>query len=190
MRPARPFAFAVAALPRHDPGRGRRPGRGLGRPAGGGRRARTSARQAALGGKTFPFELSKALARGPVVLYFFPAAFTAGCTKEAHDFAEASAALHQAAGATHGGRDRGQHRPGCRLLPKVECRDKFAVIADPGAKIAKEYKSTLALKPGWADRVSYVIGQDGKIKLVYANLNPDKHVDETLAEVKKLKPAG
>ena len=144
--------------------------------------------QAALGGKTFPFELSKALARGPVVLYFFPAAFTSGCTKEAHDFAEATPQF-TAAGATIVGVTAGNVERVAEFS-KVECRDKFAVVADPGAKIAKEYKSTLALKPGWSDRTSYVIGQDGKIKLVYSNLNPDKHVDETLAEVKKLKPAG
>ena len=144
--------------------------------------------QAALGGKTFPFELSKALARGPVVLYFFPAAFTSGCTKEAHDFAEATPQF-TAAGATIVGVTAGNVERVAEFS-KVECRDKFAVVADPGAKIAKQYKSTLALKPGWSDRTSYVIGQDGKVKLAYSNLNPDKHVDETLAEVKKLKPAG
>ena len=142
--------------------------------------------QAALGGKTFPFQLSKALARGPVVLYFFPSAFTAGCTKEAHDFAEATADFAKAGatvvGVTAGAVDR------VAEFSKVECRDKFAVIADPGAKIAKEYKSQLVLRPGWSDRTSYVIGQDGTVKFAYSDLNPDKHVDLTLAEVRKLKP--
>ena len=72
---------------------------------------------------------------------------------------------------------------------KVECRDKFAVIADPGAKIAKSYHATniaTDLK-GWSDRTSYVIGADGKVKFAYSNFNPDKHVELTLAEVKKLK---
>ncbi|MBE7219407.1 MAG: peroxiredoxin [Caulobacteraceae bacterium] len=143
--------------------------------------------QGALAGKTFSFDLQKALARGPVVLYFFPAAFTSGCTKEAHDFAEASAQFTQAGatlvGITAGNVDR------VADFSKVECRDKFAVLADPGAKIAKTYKATNPLTDmkGWSDRTSYVIGQDGKIKLAYSNLNPDKHVDETLAEVKALK---
>ena len=143
---------------------------------------------AALGGKPFSFTLSKALARGPVVLYFFPAAFTSGCTQEAHDFAEATADFAKAGatvvGVTAGNADR------IAEFSKVECRDKFAVAADPGAKIAAQYKSTLALRPGWSDRTSYVIGQDGKVKFTYSNLNPDKHVALTLAEVRKLKGAG
>lgn len=144
--------------------------------------------QASLAGKTSPFKLSDALKKGPVVLYFFPAAFTSGCTKEAHDFAEATPEFERlgatVVGVTAGNVER------VAEFSKVECRDKFAVVADPGANIAKEYKSTLALKPGWSDRTSYVIGQDGNIALVYSNLNPDKHVDTALAEVKKLKRAG
>ena len=147
--------------------------------------------QAALGGKTFPFDLSKALARGPVVLYFFPAAFTSGCTKEAHDFAEATADFTKAGativGVTGGNTDR------VAEFSKVECRDKFAVVADPGAKIAKQYGATIPIvtdAKGYSSRTSFVIAKDGKIALVFSDMSPDKHVDMTLAEVKKLKPAG
>lgn len=144
--------------------------------------------QASLAGKTSAFKLSDALKKGPVVLYFFPAAFTSGCTKEAHDFAEATPEFERlgatVVGVTAGNVER------VAEFSKVECRDKFAVVADPGAKIAGQYKSTLALKPGWSDRTSYVIGRDGRVALAYSNLNPDKHVDTALAEVKKLKAAG
>ena len=141
--------------------------------------------KAALAGKEYDFDLAKELKKGPVVLYFFPAAFTSGCTVEAHDFAEASADFSKlgatVVGVTAGNVER------VAEFSKVECRDKFAVVADPGAKIAKQYKSTLALRPGWSDRTSYVIAPDGKIAAVYSALDPDKHVETTMAAVKKLK---
>jgi peroxiredoxin len=67
------------------------------------------------------------------------------------------------------------------------CGGKFPVAADPGAKIAKQYDALLKLKPGWSDRTSYVIAPSGSIVHVYSDLNPNKHVDETLAAVKALK---
>ena len=126
----------------------------------------------ALAGQPFAFDLAKATAKGPVVLYFFPAAFTSGCTKEAHDFAEASADYTKAGatlvGVTAGNVERVSD------FSKLECRDKFAVLADPGAKIAKLYKATNPITDlkGWSDRTSYVIGKDGKIKLAYSQLQP------------------
>ena len=138
--------------------------------------------QASMGGKQFPFTLDAALKKGPVVLYFFPAAFTKGCTIEAHDFAAAEPQYH-ALGATLIGVTAGNIN---RLteFSVSECRSKFAVAADPHAKIAKEYKSTLAIFPGYSDRTSYVIAPDGKILLVYSNLNPDQHVEQTLEALK------
>ena len=147
--------------------------------------APTFTARAALGGKEYVFDLAKELKKGPVVLYFFPAAFTSGCTVEAHEFAEATADFSKlgvtVVGITAGNVER------VAEFSKVECRDKFAVVADPGAKIAKEYKSTLAMRPGWSDRTSYVIAPDGKIAAVYSALSPEKHVETTMAAVKKLK---
>ena len=142
--------------------------------------------EAALAGKTFPFSLSGALKKGPVVLYFFPAAFTPGCTAEAHAFAEATADFTKL-GATIVGVTAGNVERVAEFS-KVECRDKFAVIADPGAKIARTYRSTLALRPGWSDRTSYVIARDGKVAAVYSNLDPSRHVETSLSEVRKLQP--
>jgi peroxiredoxin Q/BCP len=140
--------------------------------------------KASLAGKTFDFNLDAALKKGPVVLYFFPAAFTSGCTTEAHLFAEAADdyAKHGATliGITAGNIDRVQE------FSVSECRNKFPVAADPGAKIAKDYKSKLLIGPGWSDRTSYVIGRDHKIAYVYSALSPDKHVANTLAAVKTM----
>jgi peroxiredoxin len=63
------------------------------------------------------------------------------------------------------------------------------VAADPGASIAKQYDSVLALKPDWSSRTSYVIARDGKIAHVYDNLNPNEHVTQTLGAVKALNGA-
>ncbi len=141
--------------------------------------------QAALAGKPMPFSLSQALKKGPVVLYFFPAAFTSGCTKEAHDFAEAAPKFEKLGatvlGVTAGNIDR------VAEFSSKECRNKFPVAGDPGLKVAKSYQATLMLRPGWSDRTSYVISPDHKIVLAYSALNPDEHVAKTLAAVEALK---
>ena len=139
--------------------------------------------KAALGGKEFTFSLADALKKGPVVLYFFPAAFTPGCTQEAHEFAEASD-KYAAQGATVIGVTAGNANR-VTEFSSVECRNKFAVAADPDEKIIKSYDAVLKQKPEWADRTSYVIAPDGTILLEYTNLDPSEHVTRTLAAVKK-----
>ena len=143
--------------------------------------------QAALGGKEFTFSLADALKKGPVVLYFFPAAFTPGCTQEAHDFAEASGKF-AALGATVIGVTAGNANR-VTEFSSVECRNKFAVAADPDEKIIKTYDAVLKKKPEWSDRTSYVIAPDGTILMSYTNLNPDEHVTRTMAAVKSWREA-
>src|SRR4029077_9535020 len=141
--------------------------------------------QASLAGKPYTFSLAGALKKGPVVLYFYPAAFTPGCTKEAHDFAEATDKF-KALGATV----IGVSYDNIDTLNKFsvsECRNKFAVAADADQKITKEYDAVLAQKPEYANRTSYVIAPNGKIIYEYTALNPDKHVENTMAAVEKWK---
>jgi peroxiredoxin len=140
--------------------------------------------QATLAGKPFTFSLADALKQGPVVLYFYPAAFTPGCTVEAHEFAEATEKF-KALGATVIGVS---HDPIDTLnkFSVTECRNKFAVASDADQKITKAYDAVLAIKPEYADRTSYVIATSGKIVYEYTALNPDKHVGNTLAAVEKL----
>ena len=137
---------------------------------------------ATMAGKEFSFHLDAALKKGPVVLYFVPAAFTPGCTVEAHEFAAAQP-QYQALGATLIGVTAG-NIDRLNQFSVSECRSKFPVAADPNAVIAKEYKSTLALFPGHSDRTSYVIAPDGKVLMSYTNLRPDDHVAKTLAALK------
>jgi len=144
--------------------------------------------QASLGGKVFNFNLAEALKNGPVVLYFYPAAFTTGCTIEAHDFAEATE-QYKALGATV----IGVSHDNIDTLTKFsvsECRSKFAVAADPDEAIIKSYDAVLAKKPEYSDRTSYVITPDGKIIYTYTDLKPDHHVENTLAALKEWKAKG
>jgi peroxiredoxin Q/BCP len=138
---------------------------------------------ASLGGNVFTFSLAEALKKGPVVLYFYPAAFTAGCTIEAHDFAESVDAYH-ALGATVIGVSHDDIDT-LKRFSVSECRSKFAVAADKDQSIMKSYDAVLAIKPEYADRVSYVIAPDGHVVFAYTSLNPDKHVQYTLDALRK-----
>lgn len=135
--------------------------------------------QASLGGKVSTFSLANALKHGPVVLYFYPAAFTPGCTIEAHDFA-AAIDQYKKLDATV----IGVSHDSITTLNKFsvsDCRKKFAVAADTNLTVAKEYDAVLRLAPQFANRTSYVIAPDGTIIYTYTNLQPDKHVVNTLA---------
>jgi peroxiredoxin len=139
--------------------------------------------QASLGGNVFTFSLADALKKGPVVLYFYPAAFTTGCTQEAHDFAEATD-TYRALGATV----IGVSHDDIDTLKKFsvsECRSKFAVAADADASIMKSYDAVFKLMPKYADRTSYVISPDGHIVYAYTAMDPDKHVENTLDALRK-----
>jgi peroxiredoxin len=142
--------------------------------------------QAALGGSEFTFSLADALKKGPVVLYFYPKAFTSGCTVEAHEFA-AAAADYTALGATLIGMSSdGIER--LHAFSTQECSAKFPVAADPDLKVIHAYDVVLSSIPGLSgvsDRTSYVIAPDGKIVYVYSAMAPDDHVKNTLDAVKK-----
>ncbi len=138
--------------------------------------------QATLAGKPFTFALADALKSGPVVLYFYPAAFTHGCTIEAHDFAEATDRF-KALGATVIGvsHDSIETLNGFSVS---ECRSKFAVASDADLRISKAYDAKIPLT-SYANRTSYVIAPTGKIIYTYSALDPDKHVENTMAAIVK-----
>src|SRR6201995_2989171 len=136
-----------------------------------------------LAGQPFTYKLSDALKKGPVVVYFFPAAPTTGCNIEAHLFSDAIDQF-KAAHATVIGVTAGKTAELADFSKETEhCGGKFPVAADEGAKIAKQYDSTLAGKPDRWSRTSYVITQNGDIVPVNSNLNPHDHVTETLNSV-------
>jgi peroxiredoxin len=136
--------------------------------------------EAAVGGKQMPLVLADALKKGPVVLYFFPKAFTSGCTLEAHLFAEATEKF-AALGATVVGVSHDDIATQIKFS-KEECRDKFAVAADPDSAIIKAYDAKLAMLP-MSGRISYVISPDDKIIYAYNDLDAAEHVNNTLKAV-------
>jgi peroxiredoxin len=142
---------------------------------------------AAQGGKPFSLSLKQTLRKGPIVLYFFPAAFTPGCTMEAHLFAKASDDFNRlgarVVGVTAGNIDR------VAEFSKSECRDKFAVAADPGAKVAAKYDTAVRTSDGrmLSSRTSYVIAPNGTILLSYTDSKPQAHIEKTMAAVRAWK---
>ena len=139
---------------------------------------------AARAGKTFQFSLSGALAKGPVVLYFFPAAFSEGCSIEAHSFAEAIT-QYESMGATVVGVSRDDIDVLSRFSVQA-CNGKFAVASDESLSIAKSFDAVMQHRPDFANRVSYVIAPSGKVSYSYLSLDPSRHVSNTLAALREL----
>ena len=130
---------------------------------------------AALGGKVFQYTLSEQLAKGPVVLYFFPAAFSEGCSIEARQFAEAIGKF-KALGASV----IGVSADDLELITSFSvqaCQGKFPVAADEKKAVIKAFDAAMQTRPEYANRVSYVIAPDGKVIYSYLSLNPNKHVE-------------
>jgi len=140
----------------------------------------------AIAGKVFTMHLAEQLKKGPVVLYFFPAAYTGGCNAEAHAFAEAIPAFTKA-----GGTVIGMSADNVETLSKFsaeKCAGKFAV-ASAGPNVIKGYDVALGKQMAGRDitkRTSYVIAKDGRIAFVHDDMNPAEHVATTLAAVEKL----
>ncbi|MCB2076300.1 MAG: peroxiredoxin [Novosphingobium sp.] len=151
-----------------------------------GTKAPIFATKGAKGGKVMAFNLKAALRKGPVVLYFYPKAFTQGCTLETREFAEAHDKF-AAAGATVVGMSA-DDLPTLQRFSTEECRDKFAVaVASPNVIKAYDVAFTHpSMKGTLANRTSYVIATDGRIAFVHSDLNYKEHVALTLAAVRKL----
>ena len=140
--------------------------------------------QAAVAGKSFNFSLREALAAGPVVLYFFPAAFSDGCSVEAHTFAEAIDGF-RVAGATVVGVSSDDLATLVNFSRQA-CQGKFAVASDVDLAVIKSYDAAMQTRPEYATRVSFVIAPDGRIAYIYKNLEPTRHVARTLEAVRQL----
>ena len=138
----------------------------------------------AVGGKEFKLHLAQQLRKGPVVLYFFPKAFTSGCTAEAHAFSESIRDFKKA-----GAQVVGMSADDLKTLHDFsakECRSAFPV-ATATPQIQKAYDVAWAAHPGLTTRTSYVIGKNGKVVMVHDDLDFSQHVAKTLAAVKALK---
>ncbi len=159
--------------------------------------------QASLAGKAFDFSLKTALAKGPVVVYFYPSAYTGGCDAEAHAFAELKDKFTAAGTTIIGVSADDIQRLNTFSSDPNYCAGKFPVASDNDGKIAASYGLTLGaprlgikdargieITHGFIPRTTFVIGKDGKIIAVFSSdadhISPTDHVDKALAIVKAL----
>lgn len=140
--------------------------------------APTFATTAYQAGKPVAFDLAKALKKGPVVLYFFPAAYTGGCNIEAQEFAKSigdfKAAGATVIGVTGGNTDR------LADFSREKCAGQFPVAAASVATI-KAYDVAMPDKAEMSNRTSYVIARNGKVVGVHSEMSPLGHISSTLA---------
>ena len=137
----------------------------------------------AVAGKPFNLKLGDELSKGPLVLYFFPKAFTKGCTLEARAFSEAMPEFRKAGAQVIG--LSSDDLPTLKRFSVEECRSAFPVATATPATI-QAYDVALKVKPGLTDRTSYVIDRNGRIVFVHSDLDWSEHVQKTLAAVKAL----
>jgi thioredoxin-dependent peroxiredoxin len=160
--------------------------------------------QASLAGKEFTFSLHDALKKGPVVVYFYPAAFTGGCNLQAHTFAE-NHDKFAAAGASVIGvsLDSIARLNDFSSDPKY-CAGKLPVASDEKGEIAKSYdikitdsykgqpiasmKDSRGIEIGHAtaERTTFVVTPDNKIVKTIGGLGGDANAEQALAVVQQL----
>ena len=148
-----------------------------------GERAPNFTIDAVQGGQAFTYSLADYLVKGPVVLYFFPAAFSEGCSIEAHSFAEAVTEF-EALGASL----IGISGDDIELLSRFSvqaCNGKFPVGSDRSLAVIKSFDAFMKTRPDFANRVSYVIAPNGTVVYSYISLNPAKHVQNTLGALRE-----
>jgi thioredoxin-dependent peroxiredoxin len=160
--------------------------------------------QASLAGKEFKFSLADALKKGPVVVYFYPSAFTKGCDIEAHTFAEMKDQFDSAGATIIGVSADSIARLNQFSADPEYCAGKFPVASDATGSISSSYNLTkTAVKAGQKDvrgvdidhdfieRTTFVIGKDGKVIATLSSkddgLAPDEHVKKSLSIVQGLK---
>ena len=161
--------------------------------------------QASLAGKTFTFSLKGALKRGPVVVYFYPSAYTRGCNLQAHTFA-----VNYDQFAVTGATIIGVSLDSIQRLNEFSadpdyCAGKIAVASDPDGKIAKAYGLTVKeaaagrkdtrgvdIDHGFAERTTFIVTPDDKVAVIIGGVAPDENVEKALEAVKGIaanKPA-
>ena len=158
--------------------------------------------QASLAGKAFDFSLKDSLKNGPVVVYFYPSAFTGGCNLQAHTFA-----VHHDQFAAAGATIVGVSLDSIGRLNEFSadpqyCAGKIAVASDADGRIAKAYdlavrdavagrKDTRGadIEHGSTERTTFVVTPDGRIAATVGGLTPVSNVERALAAVQKLAAA-
>jgi peroxiredoxin len=167
-----------------------------------GDRAPTFEAPASLAGKAFDFSLADALQRGPVVVYFYPSAYTGGCNLEAHAFAVQQDKFTAAGASIVGVSLDDIGRLDTFSADPDYCGGKIAVASDPAGRIARAYALAVRdavpgrkdmrgvrIEHGFAERSTFVVTPDGRIAAAFDGLSPVENVERALAAVQRLAPA-
>jgi peroxiredoxin len=157
--------------------------------------------RASLAGKEFNYSLADALKQGPVVVYFYPSAYTQGCNIQAHTFAENMEAFNAAKATVIGVSLDSIQRLNDFSADPAYCAGKLAVASDADGSIAKSYQVNVregragmqdtrgvAIDHGFAERLTFIVGKDGKIAATVGGqgVTPEQNVEQALAAVKEL----
>jgi thioredoxin-dependent peroxiredoxin len=162
--------------------------------------------KASLAGKEFSFSLSAALKKGPVVVYFYPSAFTGGCNIEAHTFAENKEKFDAAGASIIGVSQDSIERLNAFSADPQYCAGKIAVASDPDGSIAASYALTsnaarsgakdtrgVAIDHGFTERTTFVVTPDGKVAATFSSaddkISPADHVEQSLTAVEQIAAA-
>ena len=157
---------------------------------------------ASLDGKSFTYSLAGALKRGPVVVYFYPSAYTGGCNLEAHTFAVKNEEFRAAGASIVGVSLDDIGRLNTFSADPDYCAGKIPVASDVDGHVARDYalsvrtaaqgrKDTRGVEigHGFAERSTFVVAPDGRVAAAFDGLSPVENVEQALAAVKRLAPA-
>ena len=154
---------------------------------------------ASLAGKEFKFSLKESLKKGPVVVYFYPSAYTQGCNVQAHTFSVNQEKFAAACATIIGVSLDSIQRLNQFSADPEYCAGKFPVASDASGSIAKSYDLTVKNVPGikdtkgnevdhgFAERTTFVVTSDGKIAATIGGVTPTENVMKALETVQQLK---
>ena len=155
--------------------------------------------RASLDGSAFDFSLREWLDQGPVVVYFYPSAYTRGCNIQAHEFATRMEQFNAAGAQVIGVSLDSIERLNDFSADPEYCAGKLAVASDPDGAIAQSYdlmvragsagaKDTRGVEigHGFAERTTFIVTSDGKVAETIGGISPYENVEQSLEAVQRL----
>jgi peroxiredoxin len=156
--------------------------------------------QASFAGKASPYSLKQALRKGPVVVYFYPSAYTSGCNVQAHAFAVSYDKFAQAGASIVGVSLDSIERLNDFSRDPEYCNSRFPVASDADGRVAKSYeldvmqgraglKDTRGVEigHGFAERTTFIVTPDGRIAATIGGMSPEANVRKALEVVQSLR---
>ena len=155
--------------------------------------------RASLAGNAFDFSLSDWLAEGPVVVYFYPSAYTQGCNIQAHEFATRMEQFNAVGAQVIGVSLDSIERLNDFSADPEYCAGKLAVASDPDGAIARSYDLNVRAERagatdtrgveighGFAERTTFIVTPDGKVAETIGGISPYENVEQSLEAVQRL----